>query len=72
MLTRTIGSTFEVLVEGRAGGPIDGRVAWSGYTPNYLRVELQGGAGEALDNRILPVQATDVSVSGERLIVERF
>jgi threonylcarbamoyladenosine tRNA methylthiotransferase MtaB len=62
-LQRAVGRTYEVLVEGRA----EETDRWSGYTPNYLRVELRDGGGD-LENRIVRARATGVSADGERLL----
>ena len=60
-----VGQTFDVLIEGRSE---DGN-SWSGYTPNYLRVELQGNGGD-VENHIMQVRAVGVSADGERLLTE--
>jgi threonylcarbamoyladenosine tRNA methylthiotransferase MtaB len=62
-LNRAVGGTYEVLVEGLSE---DGE-RWSGYTPNYLRVELRG---RDLENQIVRVRATGVSADGERLLAQ--
>ena len=41
---------------------------WSGYTPNYLRVELPGPANLELENRIVRVRAEDVTADGASLL----
>ena len=64
ILARALGQTFEVLIEGRNS---DGS-GWSGYTPNFLRVEIAGDTARDLDNRIIRVRATALSADGERLM----
>ena len=64
-LQQAVGQSFDVLIEGRGE---DGK-SWSGYTPNYLRVELQGNGGD-VENHILQVRAMGVSADGERLLTE--
>ncbi len=64
VLERSIGAEYEVLVEGRDAG--DGR--WSGYTPNFLRVELQDEPDSDLENLIVRVRCLKLSDDGERLI----
>ncbi len=64
VLQQAIGGAFEVLVEGRD----EDTGNWSGYTPNYLRVELHAPADSKLEGRIVQVQATGTSASGDRLL----
>jgi len=71
VLEAAIGSESEVLVEGRRDGPTDADATWTGYTPNFLRVELRDNPGEDLENQVLRVRATGMSADGERLIAER-
>lgn len=59
-----IGRSFEVLVERQDGG------RWSGYTPNYLRVGIDGETDAALENRIVRVRTTGISDDGELLLAE--
>ena len=66
VLEQAVGQDHAVLVEGR--GEDNG--SWSGYTPNYLKVELRGSDGRDLENRIVRVRATGVSTDGERLLAE--
>ena len=61
-----LGGEFQVLVEGR-DGDVGG---WSGYTPNYLRVQLQDDSGADLENRIVRVRCLEVSDDGERMMAE--
>jgi threonylcarbamoyladenosine tRNA methylthiotransferase MtaB len=60
------GQDFEVLIEGRGEQRSDGGGWWSGYTPNYLRVEV-GDTRRDLDNQIVSVRADGLSDDGERL-----
>lgn len=66
VLQQAIGCEYAVLIEGhdQDGGN------WSGYTPNYLRVELQDEADADLENRIVRVRCRGVSDDGERLMAE--
>jgi threonylcarbamoyladenosine tRNA methylthiotransferase MtaB len=64
ILARAVGQVFEVLIEGRSGGD----AGWSGYTPNYLRVAIEGDTLADLDNRIIRVRATALTADGERLL----
>jgi threonylcarbamoyladenosine tRNA methylthiotransferase MtaB len=68
VLEQAIGGELEVLVEGRAEQDAKGAMSWSGYTPNYLRVELQDDSTVDLENRIVRVRCLAVSDDGERLI----
>ncbi len=61
------GQDFEVLIEGRGDQPEGAGAPWSGYTPNYLRVEI-GDSRRDLDNQIVRVRAECLSDDGERLI----
>ena len=65
-LQQAIGQRFDVLIEGAE----DGAAGWSGYTPNYLRVALAAGHGDALENRIVTVRGVDITADGARLQVE--
>ncbi|MES9859690.1 MAG: tRNA (N(6)-L-threonylcarbamoyladenosine(37)-C(2))-methylthiotransferase MtaB [Candidatus Thiodiazotropha sp. LLP2] len=60
-LEACIGKTMPILVE---GSPDRG---WSGYTPNYLRVEISAPPEADLVNRIVPCQLTGLSPSGDTL-----
>ncbi|EGV52671.1 tRNA (N(6)-L-threonylcarbamoyladenosine(37)-C(2))-methylthiotransferase MtaB [Candidatus Endoriftia persephone] len=62
MLERQLGKQVPLLVEG------DGSRGWFGYTPNYLRVEIEAPADAALQNRIIEVKLEAVSAEGERLL----
>jgi threonylcarbamoyladenosine tRNA methylthiotransferase MtaB len=56
-----LGQTLPVLVE---GSPEQG---FSGYTPNYLRVEISAPAETDLTNQIVPCHLTAISPSGDTL-----
>ena len=60
------GQDFEVLIEGRGEQREGVGARWSGYTPNYLRVEI-GDTRRDLDNQIVSVRADGLSDDGERL-----
>ena len=61
-LQRAVGPTFEVLIEQRTADD-----HWSGYTPNFLRVDLHGRDSGDLENRIVRVETRSVCDQGERL-----
>ena len=62
-----IGRKCDVLVENQEQ-TADG-VVWTGYTPNFLRVELVAPS-QQLQNRIERVRLTGLSADGERLTAE--
>ena len=66
VLEQALGGEYPVLIEGR-GEDVGG---WSGYTPNYLRVELQDDSDADLENRIVRVRCRRVSDDGQRLMAE--
>ncbi|MGB5561667.1 MAG: tRNA (N(6)-L-threonylcarbamoyladenosine(37)-C(2))-methylthiotransferase MtaB [Sedimenticolaceae bacterium] len=68
VLERAVGSEFEVLVETGGNGNAGGPATWSGYTPNFLRVELRDDSGEGLENRLIRVLGQGVTDDGERLV----
>lgn len=60
-LAAAVGRTHAVLIEGR-----DDSGAWTGYTPNYLRVALDPMPGLA-DNSIVAVDVQRLDAAGSRL-----
>lgn len=56
-----LGQTLPVLVEGSL------EQGFSGYTPNYLRVEIIAPAETDLTNQIVPCHLSDISPSGDAL-----
>ena len=70
VLEKSLGQEYEVLVEGRGNGVVESPQAWSGYTPDYLRVELPGNEAADLENQIVRVHALGVTDDGERLLAE--
>ncbi len=64
-----LGREFDMLVEGAPRETGDGRT-WSGYSPNFLRLELTAGTGERLENRLLRVRATALNEGADALRVE--
>jgi threonylcarbamoyladenosine tRNA methylthiotransferase MtaB len=60
-LENHLGRILPVLVEGSANR------GWSGYTPNYLRVEVSAPPDADLANRIVPCQLTALTPSGDAL-----
>jgi len=61
-LERFVGRRFPVLIEGRQK---DG--GWSGYTPNFLRVQVRSNALGDLQNRICEVTLSGLSEDGGEL-----
>ena len=61
-LRRAVGQTCDILVEQRL---TEGH--WSGYTPNFLRVDLRTEPGRDLENRIVAVETRAICERGERL-----
>ena len=70
VLQRSVGLEYEILVEGRGIDRADGQGSWSGYTPNYLRVELNARDSDDIENRIVRVRTLGVTDGGERLLAE--
>ena len=61
-LQRATGGKYEVLVEQRTADH-----HWTGYTPNFLRVDLRAGDADDLENRIVTVETRAVCGQGQRL-----
>jgi len=59
-LESQLGRVLPVLVEGAGRG-------WAGYTPNFLRVQIEPETEAALENRIVPVRLHGLVRSGEAL-----
>jgi len=68
VLQRSIGSEFDVLIEGDTS--TDAHKAWLGYTPNYLRVEINDTDTKDLENKIVRIRTSGLSEDGERLLAE--
>ena len=64
--SRYLGQTVDVLLE-KAQPLEDNKVLYFGYTPNYLRVEVCVPESYDLENRIVPVDLTDLSEQLETL-----
>lgn len=62
-IQRQIGSVQPVLWEDQ----IPNSDGYFGYTPNYLRVQIQAPVGSDWSNQILPVRITGVNQSGDTL-----
>jgi len=60
-LERYLGRRMPVLIEGSS------EAGWSGYTPNFLRVELATTPGVSLVNRIVDVRLTGLTPEGQSL-----
>ncbi|MCW8945381.1 MAG: tRNA (N(6)-L-threonylcarbamoyladenosine(37)-C(2))-methylthiotransferase MtaB [Sedimenticola sp.] len=65
VLQRYIGREFPVLIESAPTTPEDG---WNGYTPNFLRVQLNHTPEENLENQIISVRLQHLSESGDTLL----
>ena len=63
-LEASVGRTYSILVEGAEEN------GWSGYTPNFLRVQLAPTPGTSLENQIVQVRLTGTSDDGQTLIGE--
>ena len=59
-----LGRTLPILIEG------SGENGWSGYTPNFLRVQLAATPGVSLGNQIVDVQLNGISEDGQSLTAE--
>jgi threonylcarbamoyladenosine tRNA methylthiotransferase MtaB len=66
VMQRMLGQRCEVLFEHRAPDD-ESQTAWLGYTPNYLRVEVDNSAGEDLENQILGVELHGLAEGQARL-----
>jgi len=64
-LERFVGRSFPVLIEGPPASASDN---WQGYSPNFLRVEIDQPTTRALENRIETVRLTAVGSGGDSLI----
>lgn len=64
-LSRYLGRAFPVLIE---SPPLDPNLGWNGYTPNFLRVEINQPTRENLENRIVSVHLQQLSDSGDSII----
>ncbi len=64
-LKRFSGRRFPVLVE---SAPTDPRAGWSGYTPNFLRVNIQQPIERDLENQVVDVRLQQLTASGDALI----
>ncbi len=63
-LSRFIGRRFPVLMESHLAGPPAG---WSGYTPNFLRVNMPVAQPLDLENRVVDVRLQQLTDSGDAL-----
>ncbi len=66
-LKQFVGRSFPVLIE-QCQEQSDGGMAWSGYTPNFLRVMIQGGPGDRLENQIREIRLECMNDSGDQLL----
>ncbi len=70
VLRKNIGRVFEVLIEGKSKSASPGQSKWSGYTPNYLRINIEADESAELENQLITVRATAINADGDALIVE--
>ena len=63
-LQRYVGREFPVMIE----GSVQSNHPWNGYTPNFLKIELQGEKDPALENSIQKVRLERMAENGENLI----
>lgn len=65
ILNSYAGKVFPVLIESAPTTPDTG---WSGYTPNFLRVEIDQPIDNDLENHIISVRLLQLSESGDTLV----
>ena len=70
ILNHALKDDYAVLIESSNQVPATGRQTWTGYTPNYLRMDIETAAGNDWQNRIVQARAISVSDDGERLLGE--
>ena len=68
VLAAALGKDYSVLVESDSSQATSDKHTWTGYTQNYLRMDIV--ADDDWHNRIVQVRATGLSGDGERLIGE--
>jgi threonylcarbamoyladenosine tRNA methylthiotransferase MtaB len=56
-----LGRTLPILMEG------SGENGWAGYTPNFLRVQLEPTPGVSLENQIVKIQLSGISGDAQSL-----
>jgi threonylcarbamoyladenosine tRNA methylthiotransferase MtaB len=67
-LARFVGRDFQVLAESHSQASGPGRKAWTGYTPNYLKVAFEADARTDCTNRILSVRTHGVDLHAGVLV----
>ncbi|HDP89153.1 MAG TPA: tRNA (N(6)-L-threonylcarbamoyladenosine(37)-C(2))-methylthiotransferase MtaB [Thioalkalivibrio sp.] len=68
MLAAMIGNEAEVLWERPRRTDMPGHAVYTGYTPNFLRVEMPGPVEWDLENRITRVRLTALSTTEDALV----
>tara|TARA_Y100001935_G_scaffold223408_1_gene198812 strand:- start:43585 stop:44874 length:1290 start_codon:yes stop_codon:yes gene_type:complete len=68
VLQKFKGRNFEVLFEHSSSMDSFGKKIWSGYTPNYLKVNIAMDPLLSIENQILSITTTHVDETGEKLI----
>ena len=68
VLAAALDKDYSVLVESDSSQATSDKRIWTGYTQNYLRMEIV--ADDDWQNRIVQIRATGLSSDGERLIGE--
>ena len=66
-LSQYIDREFDVLIEGRGEQLENGYKRYAGYTPNYLRVNVESGPGESLENQVVATKITSVDRENHQL-----
>ncbi len=66
VLERALGTCVEVLIESSAATERGERL-WYGYTPNYLRVELEAAAEKDLENQLVVAEMIGITKDSDRL-----
>lgn len=69
-LASTVGDAFPVLWEGSSKAVADGRIRFTGYTPNYFRVAADVPAGTALGNTIRVARVKEVMPGADLALTE--
>lgn len=65
LLQSYIGRELPVLIEGT---PTASDANWSGYTPNFLRVQIKTPSTADLENQIIPLHLQQLSPAGDSLL----
>ena len=66
-LERYLERTFPILWESKISTPTDGKLRYSGYTPNFLRVITDVPADHNLAHQIKPARLLSIDTAGESI-----